>query len=48
MPANRFKRNGYTFGGWYTNSAFRSGYEITTINPGRTGVLKIYAKWIKE
>ena len=37
-------KEGYTFGGWYTNATF-SGSNITTVNASTTGTL--YAKWIE-
>ena len=36
-------RTGYTFAGWYTDSAFRT--RITKIAGGSTGDLTLYAKW---
>lgn len=36
-------KTGYTFGGWYTNSKYKT--KITQIKKGSTGNKKIYAKW---
>ena len=36
-----------TFQGWYENAA-GSGAEVTTVGPGRTGDLTLYAKWLKD
>ncbi len=36
-------RNGYTFGGWYTDAAFRN--KVTSITAAETGVKTFYAKW---
>ena len=38
-------RDGYTFSGWYTNSNFPIGSEVTKIKKGTTGKVKLYAKW---
>ena len=38
-------REGYTFGGWYTNSSF-TGEAITSIGEAETGNKYYYAKWI--
>lgn len=36
-------RKGYTFEGWYKESTFKT--EVTKIEKGTTGNLKLYAKW---
>ncbi len=36
-------RENYTFGGWYTNSDFKT--QITQINVGSSGEISLYAKW---
>lgn len=36
-------KNGYTFGGWYSDSEF--GTKITEIAKGTTGNIDLYAKW---
>lgn len=36
-------RTGYTFGGWYLDSGFRS--RVTQINAGSSGNKTLYAKW---
>ncbi len=36
-------RVGYTFGGWYTDSKFKT--KVTTIKVGTTGNKTLYAKW---
>lgn len=38
-------REGYTFAGWYTDSAFTKG--ISVIKAGTTGDITVYAKWKK-
>ena len=38
---------GYTFGGWYDNSAL-SGSPITTVAEGTTGNLTYWAKWTQD
>jgi len=40
-------REGYTFGGWYTNTACTTG-PVTTIGTSTTGVKTFYAKWTPE
>ena len=40
-------REGYTFGGWYTNAEF-TGDAVTQIAAGATGDTTFYAKWIKN
>src|SRR5574344_833057 len=38
--------SGYTFGGWYTDSAFTGGNEITGWSAGeKTADVTVYAKW---
>lgn len=37
-------KNGYSFGGWYSNSSF-TGSVITSITKGSTGNKVLYAKW---
>jgi uncharacterized repeat protein (TIGR02543 family) len=37
-------RSGYTFGGWYENSAF-TGSAVTSIPTGSTEDITLYAKW---
>ena len=37
-------RKGYTFGGWYNNSAL-TGNAVTTIAHGSTGDVELWAKW---
>jgi uncharacterized repeat protein (TIGR02543 family) len=39
-------RTGYTFDGWYKDSAFKT--QISTIAKGSTGNLTLYAKWTKD
>jgi uncharacterized repeat protein (TIGR02543 family) len=41
-PAHDPTKAGYTFGGWYTDTAFRSPYDFTT---PVTADITIYAKW---
>ena len=36
-------RTGYTFGGWYKDSAFKT--KVTSVGGGATGNLTLYAKW---
>lgn len=36
-------RTGYTFGGWYLDSAYKN--KVTQIGQGSTGNLTLYAKW---
>lgn len=40
-------RDGYTFGGWYTNAEFEDD-AVTSIAKGSTGDTTFYAKWIPE
>ncbi|MCQ2591286.1 MAG: InlB B-repeat-containing protein [Treponema sp.] len=37
-------KNGYTFGGWYTNESFE-GEKVTEVANGTTGDITLYAKW---
>ena len=39
-------RDGYIFGGWYTDSKFTSPIEVIDSTTGKN--VTIYAKWIKE
>ncbi|MBQ4215142.1 MAG: InlB B-repeat-containing protein, partial [Bacteroidales bacterium] len=40
-------RNGYTFGGWYTNSSY-TGSQVTSISTTEYGNKTYYAKWTKN
>lgn len=39
------EKTDWIFDGWYTDSAFTEGNEISEIATGRTGDLTLYAKW---
>ena len=39
-------RQGYDFGGWYTNADFSAETKITTITNGSTGDIELYAQWL--
>lgn len=41
-------RDGYTFGGWYTDSGFTADSKVTEIPAGSTGDLTLYAKWAQN
>ncbi|MDR2046703.1 MAG: InlB B-repeat-containing protein [Clostridiales bacterium] len=43
--ADEITKNGYIFGGWYTDRDFTAGTEIAVIAKGTTGHIYIYAKW---
>ena len=38
-------KTGFTFLGWYTDSKFIEGSEVTEIKKGSTGNITLYAKW---
>ena len=38
-------KDGYLFEGWYTNTAFTAGSEITDIPSGSTGNVEVWVKW---
>jgi uncharacterized repeat protein (TIGR02543 family) len=40
-------RTGYTFGGWYDNSLFETGTEVTALSTTIYGDITLYAKWTK-
>ena len=40
-------KDGYTFGGWYTNADF-SGAQVTQITRDSTGDITLYAKWVER
>jgi uncharacterized repeat protein (TIGR02543 family) len=39
------EKEGYTFGGWYTDAEFTSK-KVTTITSAESGNIELYAKWI--
>lgn len=41
-------RDGYTFGGWYTNSSFTSSSRVTSIPTTPVSNLILYAKWTTD
>lgn len=44
LPSSGLSKTGYTFGGWYEDSACE-GTEVTTLAKGTTGKKDFYAKW---
>ena len=38
-------KDGYTFGGWYSDAAFTTGNEVTEIATGSTGDVVLFAKY---
>ena len=42
------ERDGYTFGGWYTDSECTEDNKVTEIPAGSTGDLTLYAKWAQN
>ena len=44
LPSSGLSKAGYTFGGWYEDSACE-GTEVTTLAKGTTGKKDFYAKW---
>ncbi len=48
MTLQKPEREGYAFGGWYTDKNFASGSRISAISKTRLGDITLYAKWTQE